>query len=63
MRFSRASKKKNDFVLNILTSMTLLAAMTARSAVMFMARIMLSTTYPAPARDLLLNSAISTSEE
>ena len=44
MRFSHASKKKKDLLLNILTSMTLLAAETANRAVMFMALIMLSTT-------------------
>lgn len=62
MRFSQASKKKNDLVLNMRTSMMMLAAMTARSAVMFIARITLSTTYPAPASDLLLKNAISTSD-
>lgn len=44
MRFSHASKKKNDLLLNILTSMTLLAADTASRAVMFIALITLSTT-------------------
>lgn len=58
IRFSQASKKKNVLVLNIRTSMTELDAMTAMRAVMFIALIMLSTTYPAPARDRPLNETI-----
>lgn len=45
------SKKKNLLTPMILTSMTELAAMTASRLIMFRTRMMLSTTYPAPARD------------
>lgn len=50
-RFAQASKKKNDSVLNILTSMMIDAAMTDRRDMIFMTRMTFSTTYPAPAKD------------
>lgn len=44
MTCSHASKKKNLETMKVLTSMTELAAMTERNAIMFMARMILSTT-------------------
>lgn len=43
-RFSHASKKKNDSVLNILTSMMIEAAITARNDMILTTRTTLSTT-------------------
>jgi hypothetical protein len=47
-----ASKKKNLDATEVLTSMTMLAAMTARKATMFITRMPLRMMYPGPARDL-----------
>lgn len=44
MMFSQASKKKNELVLNVLTSMTELAPITASREVMFITLMMLRTT-------------------
>jgi len=44
------SKKKNFETTKVLTSMTVLPAMTARSVMMLKTRMMLRMTYPGPAR-------------
>jgi hypothetical protein len=47
-----ASKKKNLDATEVLTSMTMLAAMTARKATTFITRMPFRMMYPGPARDL-----------
>lgn len=52
MTWLTPSKKKNLETTKVLTSITVLAAMTARRAIMFTTRKMFRTMYAGPAREL-----------
>lgn len=58
-----ASKKKNLLTTKVFTSITELAAMTAKKHMMFRTRMMFKITYPGPATERLKNPILKKIED